>query len=59
MELDAEGDIDWGALTDDAWKFWTPHKLQQRWASLKKTVHTPGATHHGEHICPFHVSAYP
>ncbi|KAI0248511.1 hypothetical protein BJV78DRAFT_1107164, partial [Lactifluus subvellereus] len=38
LELDAEGDINWSALTDDAWKFWTPHKLQQRWASLKKTV---------------------
>ena len=58
MDLDSEEGINWSTLPDEGWKIWTCHKLQQRWAYLKKTVHTPGATHRGEQTYPFPVLLY-
>jgi hypothetical protein len=50
LDLDMEKDIKWSTLPDDGWKTWTCRKLQQRWASLKKIAHSPGATHRGEYM---------
>ncbi|KAH9049718.1 hypothetical protein EDB84DRAFT_1556044 [Lactarius hengduanensis] len=33
-------------FTNDGWKSWSGHRLQQKWAILKKTVWVEGATHH-------------
>ncbi|KAH8999038.1 hypothetical protein EDB92DRAFT_1832128 [Lactarius akahatsu] len=46
LGLDFEVDIPWNILPDDGWKSWSGHRLQQKWAILKKTVWVEGATHH-------------
>ncbi|KAH9179624.1 hypothetical protein EDB89DRAFT_1900747 [Lactarius sanguifluus] len=46
LGLDFEVDIPWNTLPDDGWKSWSGHRLQQKWAILKKTVWVEGATHH-------------
>ncbi|KAH9045339.1 hypothetical protein EDB85DRAFT_1884501 [Lactarius pseudohatsudake] len=46
LDLDFEVDILWNILPDDGWKCWSGHRLQQKWAILKKTAWVEGATHH-------------
>ncbi|KAH9077108.1 hypothetical protein EDB83DRAFT_1676401 [Lactarius deliciosus] len=45
LGLDFEVDP-WNILPDDGWNSWSGHRLQQKWAVLKKTVWVEGATHH-------------
>ncbi|KAH9006751.1 hypothetical protein EDB86DRAFT_2823978 [Lactarius hatsudake] len=45
LGLDFEVDIPWNILPDDGWKSWSGHRLQQKWAILKKTGWVEGATH--------------
>jgi hypothetical protein len=60
LDLDTEEGIRWNTLLDEGWRTWTCHKLQQRWAVLRKSVHSPGVTHRGEYSvqCLSHQSAY-
>ncbi|KAG8867075.1 RNA polymerase I enhancer binding protein [Serendipita sp. 405] len=38
IDISNEKDINWRLLLDDGWDIWSPHDLQRRWATMKKSV---------------------
>jgi hypothetical protein len=53
LDLDREDDIRWDELIDARRVQWTGAKLRQKWLALRKTVHSPGATHRGVYMALF------
>jgi hypothetical protein len=39
LQAKDDSEIDWKLLHDPDWNLWSPHLLQRRWLTMKKSIH--------------------